>query len=119
VWGDAYIEKWISLVPGYNRVFKVHYKITHFGTDTYTEALQELPVAYVNPNITNFLYYGGSAPWTNGALTPFAAPGQCCTNTGLALFTPGQFPDIQVFNAFSTLQLTPLRPFSWGPTYGA
>jgi len=30
--GDAYIEKWISVVPGYNRVFKVHYKITHFGT---------------------------------------------------------------------------------------
>ncbi len=130
VLGDAYIEKWISVVPGYNRVFKVHYKITHFGTDTHTEALQELPVAYVNPNITNFLYYGGSAPWTNGALTPFAAPGQCCAhvhtpeqwgayvdskNTGLALYTPGQFPQIQVFNAFSTLQLTPLCPFSWGP----
>ena len=130
VLGDAYIEKWISVVPGYNRIFKVHYRITHFGTDAHTEALQELPVAYVNPNIPNFLYYGGRAPWTNGALTPFTPPGECCahvhtpeqwgayvdsTNTGLALFTPGQFPHSQVFNAFSTLQLTPLCPTSWGP----
>jgi N-acetylmuramoyl-L-alanine amidase len=130
VTGDAYIEKWISVVPGYNRVFKVHYKITHFGTDSHAQNLQELPVAYVNPNIPHFLYYSGKAPWTHGALTAFDVQGPCCdhvhtperwgayvdaTNTGLALYTPGQFPHSQVFNADSTLQLTPLCPFSWGP----
>ena len=128
VLGDAYIEKWISVVPGYNRAFKVHYRITHFGTDSHAQNLQELPVAYVNPNIPHFLYYSGVSPWTNAALTEFDVQGPCCdhlhtlenwgayvdaANTGLALYTPGQFPQIQVFNATSTLQLTPL--FTWAP----
>src|SRR6266576_4115525 len=52
VLGDAYIEKWILVVPGYNRVFKVHYRITHFGTDSHAQNKQELPVAYVNPNFS-------------------------------------------------------------------
>lgn len=131
VLGDAYIEKWISVVPGYNRVFKVHYRITHFGTDSHAQNLQELPVVYVNPNTPHFLYYGGTHPWTNGALTPFDVQGPCCdhvhtpekwgayvdsTNIGLALYTPMQFPHSQVFSAVSTLQLTPLCPFSWGPS---
>ena len=60
VLGDATIEKWISVVPGFNRVFKVHYKITHFGTDAHADAFQELPVMYVNPNVPRFLYYAGS-----------------------------------------------------------
>ena len=125
-----YIEKWISVVPGYNRVFKVHYKIAHFGTDSHGQNLQELPVAYVNPNIPHFLFYGGNAPSTHGVLTAFDVQGPCCdhvhtpeqwgayvdaTNTGLALYTSDQFPHSQVFNAGSTLQLTPLCPFSWGP----
>jgi hypothetical protein len=130
VLGDAYIEKWISVVPGYNRVFKVHYRITHFGTDSHAQNGQELPVVYVNPNVPHFLYYGGTTPWSNGALTRFDVQGPCCdhvhtpenwgayvdsTNVGLALYTPMQFPHSQVFNAVSTLQLTPLCPFSWGP----
>jgi hypothetical protein len=40
VLGDAYIEKWISVVPGYDRVFKVHYKITYFGTDSHADLIQ-------------------------------------------------------------------------------
>src|SRR6266446_794782 len=126
--GDAYIEKWISVVPGYNRVFKVHYRITHFGTDSHAQNLQELPVAYVNPNTPHFLYYGGTNPWTNGALTQFTMPGGCCvvlptpeqwgayvdaTNTGIALYTPMQYPNSKGFNAGSTLQFTPTCPFTW------
>jgi hypothetical protein len=130
VLGDAYIEKWITVVPGYNRVFKVHYKITHFGTDTHAEALQELPVMYVNENVPNFFYYGGSAPWTNGALSQHVMPSGCCdmlytpeqwgayvdaNNIGIALYTPQQFPDSKGFNASSTLQFTPMCPYSWDP----
>lgn len=130
VLGDAYIEKWISVVGGYNRVFKVHYKITHFGTDSHADATNELPVMYVNPNVSTFVYYGGSKPWTNDALTTTAMPGACCivlptpenwgayvdgTNTGLALYTPGQYPDSKGFNAGSTLQFTPTCPYSWDP----
>lgn len=128
--GDAYIEKWISLVPGYNRVFKVHYKITHFGTDSHADAGQELPVMYVNPIVPNFFYYGGSAPWTNDVLSQFTMPGECCvvlptpeqwgaylddTNTGIALYTPMQYPNSKGFNAGSTLQFTPACPYSWDP----
>ena len=130
VLGDAYIEKWISVVPGYNRVFRVHYKITHFGTDSHADATQELPVMYVNPIVPNFFYYGGSAPWTDDALSQFAMPGGCCivlptpeqwgayvdaTNTGIALYTPMQYPNSKGFNALSTLQFTPTCPYSWDP----
>ena len=130
VLGDAYIEKWITVVPGYNRVFKVHYKITHFGTDTHADALQELPVMYVNENVPNFFYYAGSAPWTNGALAQHVMPSNCCdmlqtqeqwgayvdsNNTGIALYTPQQFPNSKGFNAGSTLQFTPMCPYTWGP----
>ena len=130
VLGDAYIEKWVSVVPGFNRAFKVHYKITHFGTDTHANKFQELPVMYVNPNVPNFFYYGGTQPWTNGALSQHVMPANCCdilptselwgayvdsSNLGIALYTPQQFPVSKGFNAYSTLQFTPFCPFTWNP----
>lgn len=128
--GNADIEKWVSVVPGFNRVFKVHYKITHFGTDTHTNKLQELPVMYVNPNVPDFSYYGGGQPWTNDALSQHVMPTTCCDNlpttelwgayvdsgnVGIALYTPQQFPVSKGFNAFSTLQFTPFCPYTWYP----
>lgn len=130
VLGDAYIEKWISVVPGYSRVFKVHYRITHFGSDAHAEAAQELPVVYVNPTVSNFFYYSGNAPWTNSPLSQHTMPLSCCdnlhtpeqwgayvdnSNIGLAVYTPMQFPESKGFNAGSTLQFTPLCPISWDP----
>jgi hypothetical protein len=128
--GDAYIEKWISVVPGFNRVFKVHYKITHFGSDTHANKFQELPVMYVNPNVPNFSYYGGSQPWTNASLSQHVMPSDCCdvlgtpedwgayvdsSNVGIALYTPQQFPVSKGFNASVTLQFTPLCTYTWYP----
>lgn len=130
VLGDAYIEKWISIVPGFNRVFKVHYKITHFGTDLHADAFQEAPVMYVNPNVPDFFYYGGAAPWTNGTLSQHTMSFDCCdmlatpenwgayvdnTQTGIAVYTPQQFPNSKGFNAWSTLQFTPMCPYTWEP----
>lgn len=130
VLGDAYIEKWISVVPGFNRIFKVHYKITHFGSDLHADAFQEAPVMYVNPNVPNFSYYGGGAPWTGDALSQHVMPPDCCdilattelwgayvdsTNTGIAVYTPQQFPNSKGFNAGSTLQFTPMCPYTWEP----
>ena len=130
VLGDAYIEKWISVVPGYNRVFKVHYKITHFGNDLHANAFQEAPVMYVNENVPNFFYYGGSAPWTYGALSQHVMPHDCCdmlgtpenwgayvdsNKTGIAVYTPQQFPNSKGFDAYSTLQFTPMCPYTWEP----
>jgi hypothetical protein len=128
--GDAIIEKWLWAVPGFNRVFKVHYRITHYGTDAHADAFQELPVMYVNPNVPRFVYYGGSAPWTNGALSQHTMPSACCdmlptpeswgayvdgADAGIALYTPGQYPDSKGFNAGSTLQFTPMCPYTWDP----
>jgi hypothetical protein len=85
---------------------------------------------YVNPIVPNFLYYGGSAPWTNDVLSQFTMPGGCCTvlptteqwgayvdatNTGIALYTPMQYPNAKGFNAGSTLQFTPTCPYTWDP----
>jgi hypothetical protein len=85
---------------------------------------------YVNPNVPNFLYYAGSAPWTNGALSQHTMPSACCdtlptpekwgayvdsTNTGIALYTPGQYPNGKGFDAGSTLQFTPSCPYTWDP----
>ncbi len=128
--GDAYMEKWVSVIPGSNRAFRIHYRITHFGTDSHAVAPQELPVMYVNPIAASFIYYSGNTPWTNGALSQLAMPNGCCatvstaerwgayvdaTNTGIALYTPMQYPNGKGFNAGSTLQFTPLCPMSWGP----
>ncbi len=128
--GDAYVEKWITVVPGYSTVFKVHYRITHFGTDSHAAAMQELPVAYVNPIVSTFVYYAGDAPWAGGALSTYNMPYSCCdyvhtpeqwgayvdvTNSGLTLYCPGQFPLAKGFNAGATLQLTPISPYSWDP----
>jgi hypothetical protein len=128
--GDADIEKWVSVVPGFNRVFNVHYKITHFGTDTHTNKFQELPVMYVNPNVPDFSYYGGAQPWTNDVLSQHVMSTNCCDivpttelwgayvdsgNVGIALYTPQQFPVSKGFNAFSTLQFTPFCPYTWYP----
>ena len=130
VLGDAYIEKWISVVPGFTRVFKVHYQITHFGTDAHADAFQELPVMYVNPNAPRFVYYGGAEPWTNGGLSQHAMPFTCCDmlptperwgayvdslDVGIALYTPGQYPDSKGFDAGTTLQFTPMCPYTWDP----
>jgi len=130
VLGDAFIEKWISVVPGFNRVFKVHYKITHFGSDLHADAFQEAPVMYVNPNVPNFSYYGGSAPWSNGTLSQHTMSFNCCdmlatpgnwgayvdsTQIGIAVYTPQQFPNSKGFNAWSTLQFTPMCPYTWEP----
>ena len=130
VLGDAYIEKWISVVPGFNRVFKVHYKITHFGSDLHADAFQEAPVMYVNPNVPNFFYYGGGAPWTGDALSQHVMSFNCCdmlatteqwgayvdsSSTGIAVYTPQQFPNSKGFNAGSTLQFTPMCPYTWEP----
>jgi hypothetical protein len=130
VLGDAYIEKWISVVPGFNRVFKVHYKITHFGSDLHADAFQEAPVMYVNPNVPNFFYYGGGSPWTGDILSQHVMPSNCCdmlatteqwgayvdsNNIGIAVYTPQQFPNSKGFNAGSTLQFTPMCPYTWEP----
>lgn len=107
---DMTFEQTVTAVPGASVAFKVHFKLSHYGTDTHYNSGQEFPAVYVNSTYTTLAYYGGSSPWTNGAVTtrlatPYPSnpspavyvPEQWgalvdANNQGLAVFVPGQYP---------------------------
>jgi hypothetical protein len=105
---DCYFEETVSVVPGPPLAFKVHFVLTHFGTDQHYSSSQEFPAVYVNSSYGSWTYYGGTAPWTNGPLTTVSVPttpGTGITYTsedwaanvdstgqGLTVYVPGQLP---------------------------
>jgi hypothetical protein len=132
VLGDAYIEEWLTPVPGHGRAFQVHYKITHFGNDTHANFKNEFPAVYVNPGFDTFMYYGGSSAWTYGPLSPFTMPQlpnfspylntveywgayADSNNSGLTVYTPGAFPYVSGFDAGVTKDFSPVATFTWQP----
>ena len=134
---DIYLEQWLTPVPGHGRAFRIHYKITHFGTDTHANAGQEYPAVYINRGFDTFLYYGGTNPWTYDALSTFTMPdlpkqGPLLatperwaayvdhSNSGITVYTPGSFPWTHGFNApgdspNGTNYFVPTTPFTWAP----
>jgi hypothetical protein len=134
---DVYIEQWLAPVPGYWRAFKLHYKITHFGSDTHANVGQEYPAVYLNRGFDTFVYYGGTNPWTYGALSTFSMPDlpqqgpllytpeewaayEDANNSGLTVYTPGSFPWTHGFNAAGdspngTNYFVPVTPFTFNP----
>jgi hypothetical protein len=127
---DAYVEKWISVVPGENRVFKVHYKVTHFGTDAHANAMQEFPVVYVNAPFNTYVSYDGDAPWTNAALTHATLQYSCCeyrrsseqwsafvdsSGSGITVYVPGQLPTTKGWSPGFVNSFTPIVAFSYDP----
>lgn len=109
VLGDVLVEQTVTPVSGHARAFQVHYRISHLGKDLHAAARQEFPAVYVNPSYNQFVYYGGDAPWTNGAVsvTRFPAPPAVSAllyapehwgahvdarNMGLTVYVPSQYP---------------------------
>ena len=106
--GDLIIEQWVTLLPDYPTGVKVHYKISHSGTDTHANSYQEFPAVYANSEFNQFAYYGGMQPWTNGDVTITAVPQRPKSssfytpeqwgalvnnkNIGLTVFVPGSYP---------------------------
>jgi len=86
---DMTVEQTITLAPGTNIAFQVHYRMTHNGTDTHYNTGQEFPAVYVNAGYGTLAYYAGSTPWTGAALTETAAPPS--DQPGLSVFTPEQW----------------------------
>jgi hypothetical protein len=128
--GDAYVEKWISVVPGENRVFKVHYKVTHFGSDAHANAMQEFPVVSVNAPFNTYVSYDGDAPWTNGALTHATLQSYCCefrhtpeqwsalvdsSDSGITVYVPGQLPTTKGWSPGFANSFTPIVAFNYDP----
>jgi len=101
---DATFEQTVNVVSGAPLAFKVHFKLTHDGTDYHYNAGQEFPAVYVNSIYTTLAYYSGMSPWTGGALTKTPAPPSSAAidnyaseqwaalvdsnNQGLAVFVP-------------------------------
>jgi hypothetical protein len=134
---DVYIEQWLTPVPGYWRAFRLHYKITHFGSDTHANAGQEYPAVYLNRGFDTFVYYGGTDPWTYGALSTFSMPDlpqqgpllytpeewaayEGADNSALTVYTPGSFPWTHGFNAAGdspngTNYFAPVTVFTFEP----
>jgi hypothetical protein len=54
VLGDTYVEATISAVTDHAFTFKVHFKVTHFGTDQHANSIQEFPAVYVNLGFDQF-----------------------------------------------------------------
>jgi hypothetical protein len=134
---DVFIEQWLTPVPGHGRAFKLHYKITHFGTDIHANSPQECPAVYVNRGFDTFQYYGGSKPWTYDALSNFVMPNLPqlspllytperwgayvdSNNSGLTVFTPTSYPYSVGFDnpgppPDGTNDFSPFTTFTWYP----
>jgi Bacterial Ig domain len=140
VLGDTYVEATISAVTDHAFTFKVHYKITHFGTDQHADSIQEFPAVYVNLGFDRFVSDSGTIPWANASITfvmmpqlPQGSPtiyaseqwGAFVDNNdqGLTVFVPGMAPYIGGFSAagdpgptgFGTNYFAPRTFFSFGP----
>ena len=110
---DVYIEKWVSFVPNFPNVIKMHYKITHSGADDHSRIAQGFPGVFLNNTFNTLVTYSGLSPWTSDAVstrtlvttsTPFAIADstgnlyaseswQSLVNSagnGLTVFVPGQ-----------------------------
>ena len=107
--GDMLVEQTVTPVSGHARAFKVHYKITHLGSDQHANTQQEFPAVYVNNDYNRFVYYAGTAPWTSAAvsITQFAVEGGGfpalyvpehwgahvnARDMGLTIYVPSQYP---------------------------
>jgi hypothetical protein len=135
--GDIYAEQWVTPVPGYGNAFKVHFKLTHFGTDTHTNISQEFPAVYVNRGFETFQYYGGNSPWTYDSLSTTTMPDlpqqgpllntpeqwgayADSSGSGLTVYTPGSYPYTHGFNnpgpaPDGTNYFVPFTTYTWWP----
>jgi len=113
--GDVIVEQTITPLSGRSRVFQGHYKITHLGSDLHANAQQEFPAVYVNADYNRFVHYGGTAPWTNAAVSATTFPELPtfspllfapehwaahvnAQNIGLTVYVPSQYPFVGGFD---------------------
>jgi Bacterial Ig domain len=140
VLGDTYVEATVSAATEHASTFKVHYKITHFGSDQHADSIQEFPAVYVNLGYDRFASDSSTSPWTNASVTFFSMPQLPVgsptlyasehwgafvdsNDNGLTVFVPGMAPYMGGFVAagdpgptgFGTNYFAPRTFFSFGP----
>ncbi len=69
VLGDTYSEMTLTAVRDHAFTFKLHMKVTHFGTDLHTNTVHDFPAVYCNLEYGRFVTYTGTAPWTADELS--------------------------------------------------
>jgi len=115
--GDVLVEQTVSAVTSQPHTFKVHLKATHLGTDQHATTGQEFPAVYTNRDYNRFIYYGGSAPWSDAPTIVTGLPilGQQpfgayyiseqwgalvdTRNTGLTVYVPSVDPYVTAFTS--------------------
>jgi len=88
---DLTVEQTITLAPGTDIAFQIHYRLTHNGIDTHYNTSQEVPAVYVNAPYTTLLYYTGASPWTGAPMTQTPVPAAGQPGPGLSVYTPEQW----------------------------
>jgi len=137
---DVTIEQTASFVPGYPSAVRLHYRISHLGSDSHGLAIQEFPAVYANLGFDHFVTYEGTAPWTGGPVTVGALPqpGSAVpehyvpehwaalvddTGMGLTVYVPQQYPYVSGLYlqgssgeyGWGANYFRPHVPFAFGP----
>jgi hypothetical protein len=137
---DVTVEQTVSFVPGFPFAVRLHYKVTHFGSDTHGSTMQEFPAVWVNHEYDRFVSYAGVAPWTGGAVSAdvLTVPGSPSPvryvpehwaalvdqqGIGLTVYVPQQYPyaiGLQVAGTTGEFgsganYFRPQIPFMFGP----
>jgi len=122
------LEQWVSVSPRDWRIIQVHYVATYLGKTVRVNSWQELPAVYVNSQFDRFVYYGGTAPWTDGPVTdtifPVSKPTALLympekwaalvdtTGFGVTVYLPRQYP----YGGGHRIEST-LKPAAWSTVY--
>jgi hypothetical protein len=137
---DVTIEQVVSFVPGHPNAVRLHYRITHFGSDTHASAIQEFPAVWANQEYSRFVSYDGPTPWKGGAVSSdvLTIPGQAAPERylpehwaalvdeqgiGLTVYVPRQYPyatGLQIAGTSGEFgsaanYFRPHVPFTFGP----
>jgi len=134
---DLLVEQWLSFTQASPYAIMLHYKITHLGTDTHANTVQEFPAVYLNLDYNQFVHYSGTRPWEGdsvtteslGSLTPQRyVPERWAalvdgTGNGLTVYVPHQHPYVSGWSVsgtggeygFAANYLLPFSPFTFGP----
>jgi hypothetical protein len=106
---DVIVEQTVALAPGAPLAFQVHVTLTYTGSAQHYNMQQELPAVFENAAGGTIVYYGGTKPWTAGALSSAPVPALPALTAllyvpehwaaiadtagmGLTVYVPGQYP---------------------------
>lgn len=71
---DACFEQTVTVASVSPPAFRVHFKLSHNGSDTHYNSRQELPAVFVPAPYSTLVTYSGLDPWTGDALNHVEVP---------------------------------------------